>query len=455
MRRCSIVLMTALSGLAAASIPAASAETITQALVSAYRANPEINSARASTRATDENVPIALSGLRPVVAAVGTLTGQTTDTPIGPSPRHTTLDGTVGLQVTQNIFQGFRVRNAILGSESGVLASRELLRNTVQNVLFDAAQAYMNVVRDSQILDIRHSNVLFLEEQVRAAQERFNVGENTRTDVAQARASLASARANVSLAGSTLATSRAIYHQVIGHDPDGLVGAFPYSKYVPAHLAQALIVGQNGHPAILAAIHQADVQGFTVKQNEGQLLPTVSLVGTIQHAESFNSSIDPNSASITGQVSVPLYSGGLYDAQVRQAKETYGQLKIQIDLFRDQVRAAVVTAWAQADAARGAISAAIEGVQAAEIALSGVQEEQRVGQRTTLDVLNAQQTLLSARETLILAQRDQIVAGFSLLSAMGRLTAEDLRLPTDTYDPTAHYQAVRNKWRGLRTPDGR
>jgi outer membrane protein len=154
-------------------------------------------------------------------------------------------------------------------------------------------------------------------------------------------------------------------------------------------------------------------------------------------------------------VSVPIYQGGAVSARVRQAKEQYGLRKVEIDLARDQVRAAVVTAWAQVAAARGAIAAAGEGIAAAEIALSGVQEEQRVGQRTTLDVLDQQQELLSARETLVLAQRDEMVSSFALLSAMGRLTAEQLRLPTPAYDPVEHYQAVKDKWGGVRTPDGR
>jgi outer membrane protein len=432
----------------------ASAETVIQALASAYSSNPEINSARANTRAVDENVPIARAGNRPIISAFSTITGETRDT-VGPGGDHTTLNGAVGLQVEQNIFRGFRVRNAILEAETGVLASRELLRNTVQNVLFDAAQAYMDVIRDIAILDIRHRNVIFLTEQVRAAQERFDVGENTRTDVAQTRARLASARAEVSLAEANLATSRAIYRQIIGHDPGGLSDGFPYAHLIPAGIGQAVALGQDGHPLVLASIHQADAQSFFVRQIEGELLPTVSIQGALEHAESFDTGSDPNSASITGRISIPIYQGGAVSARVRQAKEQYGLRRIEIDLARDQVRAAVVTAWAQVEAARGAIAAANEGVDAAEIALSGVQEEQRVGQRTTLDVLNQQQELLNARETLVLARRSLVVASYALLSAMGRLTAEDLNLPTAAYNPVEHYDAVRDRWRGVRTPDGR
>ena len=448
-----LIRIIALGGLWLSALSAgASAETMAQALASAYSSNPEINSARAQTRADDENVPIARSGYLPVISLFGTMSHDRTDSPLASDRER--LDGRVGLSVTQNLFTGFRVRNAVREAQVGVLASRELLRNTVQNVLFDAAQAYSDVLRDIAILDIRRRNVMFLEEQVRAANERFNVGENTRTDVAQARARLATSRAAVSLAQANLAISRSTYRQVVGHEPGGLMDGFPYSRLVPGGLGQAITVGQNGHPVILASIHQADARGLAVKQIEGELLPTVSIEGTVDHAESFDSSIDPNSLSIAGRVSIPIFPPGV-GPRVRQAKENYGRSKIEIDLSRDQVRAAVEAAWAQADAAEGSIAAAQEGVDAASIALSGVQEEQRVGQRTTLDVLDAQQELLNARETLIVARRDRVVASFALLSAMGRLTAEALQLPAPVYDPAEHYDSVRTRLYGTRTPDGR
>jgi outer membrane protein len=452
------VLLAALGGAALAVLASsASADSIGEALAAAYSSNPEINSARANTRAVDENVPLAKSGLRPIISAFSDVTGRQAS--LSPGDELSTVNGTVGVQIEQNIFRGFRTRNAIRQAEAGVLASRELLRNTVQNVLFDAAQAYMDVLRDLAILDIRGRNVVFLEEQVRAANERFNVGETTRTDVAQAQSRLADARADVSLAEANLSTSRAVYRQIVGRDPVGLVESFPYSRLIPASLDQAIVVGQNGHPVILATVHQTDERAFQVKQIEGELLPTVSVSGELRRDESFytsaGSGVDANVASITGRVTIPLYQGGAVSARVRQAKELYGQNKIEIDLARDQVRAAVVTAWAQVDAAVGAIAAANQGIEAAGIALTGVQEEQRVGQRTTLDVLDAQQELLNVRETLILARRGLVVASFALLSAMGRLTAETLNLPTPVYDPSEHYTAVQDRWRGTRTPDGR
>ena len=443
--------------LLSAALTSASAETIAQALASAYSDNPEINSARAQTRADDENVPIARGGLTPIVSLFSQTTADTADAVQSPGSPKDRVAATVGLQVTQSLFTGFRVRNAIRRAEIGVLASRELLRNTVENVLFDAATAYMDVVRDTAILDIRRKNVLFLQEQVRAANERFNVGENTRTDVAQARAAQAQAQAAVSLAEANLATSRATYRRIVGHEPGALGDGFPYGRLVPSNLGAAIAVGQNEHPIILAAIHQADAQAYAVKQAEGELLPQVSLQGTLQHDENLVGfeDFDPNSATISAQVTVPLYAGAAAYGTIRQSKELYGLRKIEIDVARDQVRAAVVTAWAQVDAAEGAIAAATEGVEAAEIALSGVQEEQKVGQRTTLDVLDQQQTLLDANETLINARRGRVVASFALLSAIGLLTAEALGLPTEPYRPNEHYEAVRGRLIGVRTPDGR
>jgi outer membrane protein len=431
----------------------ASAETISQALALAYSSNPEINAARAQTRADDEAVPIARSGYRPIVSLFSTVISETNDSQVVTDS--TTLDSAVGLSVSQNIFSGFRVRNNIRASEAGVLASRELLRNTVENVLLDAATAYFDVIREQAILNLRDRNVIFLDEQLSAANERFSVGENTKTDVSQTRARLASGRAATSLAEANLADSRASYHRIIGHEPSNLTSKFPYARLIPAELSQAISRGQNDHPIVLASIHQADAQAFVVKRLQGERLPTVSISGSIVHNESFDTNIDPNTLTVLGRLSIPLYQGGLVSAEVRQAKEEYGLRQIAIDQARDEVRAAVVSAWARMGAAAEAITAAEEGVKAANDALSGVEEEQRVGQRTTLDILDAQQELLQTEEILVGAQRVRMVAAFALLSAMGRLTLEQLDLPTESYDPAEHYDAVKNRWFGELTPDGR
>ncbi|MDH3194720.1 MAG: TolC family outer membrane protein [Hyphomicrobiales bacterium] len=433
----------------------ASADTLTEALASAYWTNPDINVARAQARIADENLPIAKSALRPNVSGEGLITGTTRDGFPGGAGNNDTTDGAVGLRVSQNLFRGFRTKNARLEADASILASRQSLLGTVQNVLFDAAQAYMNVLRDQALLELRRTNVRFLNEQLKAAQDRFDVGENTRTDVAQTRARLSGAQANVSLAEANLKSSRAVYRQVIGKEPGKLARGFSFKRLLPGSLAGALDSGQSRHPAILAAIYNADAAAFAVKQVEGELLPTVSVEGRADHTFGIDSSNYSNSASITGRVNIPLYQGGGVSARVRQAKETQGLRQIEVDVRRDQVRAAVVSSWGQLDAAKASIIAASAQVEASRIALNGVQEEQRVGQRTTLDVLDAQEELVDARANLVVAQRDSIVASFALLSSAGLLSAENLNLPVELHDPVAHYDAVKDKWFGLRTPDGR
>jgi outer membrane protein len=290
-------------------------------------------------------------------------------------------------------------------------------------------------------------------------EKRFAVGDVTRTDVAQGETRLGLARAAMARADAAIERLRADYHRTIGHDPVRPVANFPYRSLVPAALDQALDAGLDNHPFILATAFQADAQGFAVKQIEGGLLPSVSIVGTMQHIESFNTLAQfrnwSNDVAIEGRVSIPLYQGGVLAGRIRQAKELEGELKINLDLARDQVRDAVYSAWADVTATETSIVAAADAVRAAEVALEGVQKELRVGQRTTLDVLDAQQELLAARETLVGAERDRIVAQFSLLSAMGLLSAEDLHLAAEIYDPAQHYKAVHNKWFGTTTPDGR
>ncbi|HEX2258097.1 MAG TPA: TolC family protein, partial [Afifellaceae bacterium] len=204
-----------------------------------------------------------------------------------------------------------------------------------------------------------------------------------------------------------------------------------------------------------AAIYNADVAAFEVKQIEGEFLPTVSIEGSAQRTIGLDSDDVANVATVTGRVTVPIYQGGARSARLRQAKELLGESRIAVDIRRAQVRAAVVAAWYQLEAASAAIAAATTAVEASQVVLEGVQEELRVGQRTTLDVLDAQQELLDARVTLVLAQRDRVVSSFALLSAIGYLDAERLNLPTARYDPQEHYLEVRDKWFGLRTPDGR
>ncbi len=437
----------------------ASAETIFGALAKAYQFNSTLNSARAGVRVTDENVPIAKSGQRPVIAGSGSINYTSSNGPA--SSRLTT--GSFGVEIQQNLFDGFQTRNNVRAAQAQVRASNESLRNQEQNTLFDAASAYMDVIRDRQIAVLTERNLQFLTEQSRAARSRFEVGEGTRTDVSQADASRATAVAQVAAAKAQAQSSAATYRRVIGDDPGNLKGAAPLSKLLPNSLAAGIALGEAQHPAILATQQLVDAAAYSVKSAEGQLLPQLSASAGIQ--SSYRNSLPgvgigssngtTNSASIGATLTVPIYQGGRTSAQVRQSKESLGQARIEVDVSRDQVRNAMVAAWTQYIAARESLSANREVVSAAQLALNGVSEERNVGQRTTLDVLNAQADVITAQISLANSERDVVVASYAILSAAGRLSVETLGFQVATYRPEEHYNAVKDKWIGLRTPDGR
>jgi outer membrane protein len=441
----------------------ASAETLEGALARAYYANPTLNSQRAGVRSTDENVPRAQSGYRPRVNASGDIGVQWLE---GRSPSVAGRPGSdiasrtyprgVGVQVDQTLFNGNRTFNGVRQAESQVLGAREALRNTEQSVLSDAVTSYMNVLRDTAILNLQRNNVEVLEEQLRQTRDRFNVGEVTKTDVAQAESRLAGGRSQVAAAESNLRSSVARYRQVIGVEPRQLAPGRPADRLLPKSLDQALKIALADHPAIKSAQHAVDAAELQVKLTEGELYPTISVSGSVsQHYDQTILEDRRLVGSVVGRLSVPIYEGGEVYARVRQAKETAGQRRIDLDVTRDQIRAAMVASWWQLDAATAQIAAAQAQVQAAETALNGVREEARVGQRTTLDVLNAQQELLNARVNLITAQRDRVVASYSVLQQAGRLTTATLGVSGARYNPKEHYDQVRDLWWGTRTPDGR
>lgn len=448
-----------------ASMPVLAAETLESALARAYNANPSLNAQRAAARAADENVSSALSGYRPRVT--GTADYGASDyrakglTTVGgrlvaSKVRDGIRPGGYGVTVSQTLFNGMKTSNSVRQSEFLVLAAREQLRSTEQVVLLDAATAYMNVLRDYAIFDLRRRNVDVLDEQLRATRDRFNVGEVTRTDVAQAEARVAGAQSQMALAEANLKSSRGIFRQRVGVDPVKLAPGRPIDRKLAKSLNAAVQASQVEHPDVQATMFNADAAEMAVKIAEAALSPTVSVDGNVtQRWETTPSTIEGYSASVVGRLSVPFYQGGGEYSAIRQAKETLGQRRIEIDVARDRVRSAVIQSWGLLEAAKAQIEAAQAQVKAAETALNGVREEARVGQRTTLDVLNAQQELLDARVSLVTAQRDRVVASYTLLSASGRLNSDELGLKVSVYDPKVHYDQVRDSWIGVRTPDGR
>ncbi|RWB77560.1 MAG: transporter [Mesorhizobium sp.] len=452
------VLVAILVSATALSPLAVSAETITGALAKAYQYNSQLNAARAGVRVTDEGVAIAKSGWRPTVTGSSSIDYTSTHAQ-GATQNITT--GSFGVQINQTLFDGFQTKNNVAAAESQVKASVESLRNTEENILFNAASAYMDVIRDRQVAVLTEQNLQFLTEQARAARSRFEVGEGTRTDVAQADASRATAVAQLSAARATALASAATYHQIVGDEPGKLKAASPLGKLLPGSLDSALAVASAEHPAILATQHLVDAAAFSVKSSEGALLPQVSASAGI--SDNYSHSVPDfrgtngtsTSANIGATLTIPIYSGGRTSAIVRQNKESLSEARIQVDVSRDQVRQAVVSAWTQYVAARESVDANRQVIDAAQLALNGVIEERNVGQRTTLDVLNAQNAVITAKINQASSERDVVVASYAILSAMGRLSVDRLGLAVTKYRPEEHYNAVKDKWIGLRTPDGR
>jgi outer membrane protein len=443
----------------------ATADTLEWALVQAYQNNPSLNAQRATLRATDENVPQALSGYRPKLSITGNggynYTNAIQAFPTAGGPTNTQFAQTfysrgVGATGTYTLFNGFQTANRTRQAESQVDGARETLRVTEQQVLLDAATAYMNLLRDQAIYDLQRRNVEVLTEQLKQTRDRFNVGEVTRTDVAQSESRLAAGRSQLLGAQSNFVTSQANYRRVIGVDPGRLAPGTPVDRLSPSVLAKAIVQGQAQSPSVLAAMYGVDIAVLAVKISEGALYPNLAITASATQGQNPAFEVlKETQASIVGALTIPIYQGGAEYSAIRQSKETLGQQRLNLDINRDQARATVVQSWGQLDAAKAQIEATTAQVNAAEIALNGVREEARVGQRTTLDVLNAQQELVNARVALVTAQHDRVVASYTLLAAVGGLSMPRLGLNVLIYDPMVHYQQVRDAWIGVRNPDGR
>jgi outer membrane protein len=436
-------------------------DTIEAALVRAYQNNPQLNAQRAIVRSTDENVPQALSGYRPKVAVTATAGYQYTDSQSSAFGSNVDFHGpqataSAGGTVTQTLYNGNQTGNKTRAAESQVSGAREGLRVLEQSVLLSAATIYMDYLRDAAILEVQRSNVRVLEQTLKQTQDRFNVGEVTRTDVAQSEAQLAAGKTQELTAEANLTTTRANFRRIIGIEPQNLAPGSPVDRFLPKTLPSSVELSLIENPNVTAAMYGIDVSFLQVKVNEGALLPTVSAVASV--SEAYQPAITTPKqflASAIAQVSVPLYQGGAEYSLIRQSKETLAQQRLNLELTRDATRANTVTAWGQLVAGKAQVASAQSQVTASEIALNGVREEAKAGQRTTLDILNAQQALVNARVALVTAQHDRVVASYAVLNAVGRLSPQVLRLATSVYDPSVHYHQVRDSWYGVRTPDGR
>jgi outer membrane protein len=431
-----------------------SAQTLTQALAEAYNTNPQLLAQRALLRATDEQVPQALSGWRPTVNFTGQVGGNRASFTAAklPSQYSTFFSNTVNLQVSQPVYSGGRTLAQTRQAMNTVESTRAQTLAIETSVLQAVAQAYLDVVRDQALLEVDRNNVQVLRKQLEATQDRFRVGEVTRTDVAQAEASLAQAIGTETAAEGTLATSRAEYVRAVGHQPGILL--LPRERpALPATREETESLAANNNFSVISANFAELAARDNIDVVKSQLLPQISLVGDVQRLFAPSTTLSgsrENLASVSAQMTWNLYEGGALYSQTRQAEQTVGQRLSQVDDARRFAVQTATDAWETLKSARASISSFAAAVRAAQIALEGTQQEALVGTATTLDVLIQNQTLLTTQQQLITAEHDAAVAEFNVAAAIGRLTAADLHLPVQLYDMERHFKRVRDKWAGFR-----
>ncbi|WP_417520069.1 TolC family outer membrane protein [Minwuia sp.] len=429
--------------------PAADAETLRDALSAAYASNPTIQAERANLRANDENVNQANAGWKPTVIVTGDAGIQFTDQQNGViAQTDTRYPSNATLNFTQPLYRGGSTTAQIESAEALVRAGRENLRSTEQDILLDVVTVYLDVLQNFAVVQLNLNNETRLERQLEAAQDRFEVGEITRTDVSQAEAALARAAADRAQAEGNLIAARASYARVVGNRPGQLEPPPPLPK-LPSSEEAALSVAQNENPDLQAAVRNAESAKSDIRATSGQLLPQVDFETLASHSRDGGQPGDEaTNLRVRGVVTVPIYQGGAVYSGVRQQRDVYNQRELQVLETQRLVNEGVTQSWEALETARARIEAGRAEVRANEIALEGVIQEAQVGSRTTLDVLDAEQDLLDSQVALVQAERDEYVAAFQLLDAIGRLSVQTLDLDVDVYDPDEHYKETRTKWYG-------
>lgn len=421
-------------------------------MIQAYLSNPTLEAARAELRSVNENVPQALSNWRPNVSLNANAGKARTSSEFGASTTSYVTPRSAELEIDQPLYRGGRTQAATEGAELQVLSFREVLRSREQDILLSAVTAYMDVWRDQAVLRLNRKNETFLGRELEASRDRFEVGEITRTDVAQSETRLAAATADRIGAEGDLAASRAVYLQVVGSAP-GEVTRPESQPSLPESLEALIDLALDGNPDIRAGAHAEDAARRRTREIEGELYPTVSLVGSLSTTrENSTAGSDSEDARILAQLRIPLYQRGAVSSRVRQSKQDANQTRLELEATRRLVRQTAVSAWERLLAARAQIASFESAVASARIALEGVREENAVGARTVLDVLDAERELLNAEVGLVGAQRDLLVSSYEVLAAAGQLGIAGVTDEVVPYDPTADYQAVRNRWYGLDAP---
>lgn len=444
-----LVTLMAIS-LGAGAAASAHAETLLDAVAAAYEYSPRLDAERARLRATDEGVAQAHSGYRPQVefnADVGRTTAHSKPNLGGNgaySPRGYSFD------LVQPVFRGFQTINGINEAEAAVRAGRETLRNVEQDVIFNAVTSFANVVRDQEIVRLREEGLEFYNQELKATRDRFAVGEVTKTDVSQAEASRAAAVGALDVARANLKSSRALYEQTVGHAPGKLVFPGLNSPLLPKSLKEAIAISAAENPAVVASLYLEQGARYTVDRIRGELLPTAEL--DANYTERFDTSVvteQAESASVVGRVRVPIYTNGGVEARVRAAKHTHISRIQEIEQARAEAQSSVAQAWAQLQGYKAQIESEKIQIEANRVALNGVQEEEKVGQRTLLDVLNARQALLESEIQNTGSRRNVVVATYAVIQAIGRLNVAELGAVATVYDPAVHTDEVRRKWFGI------
>ena len=428
----------------------ASADTLREALLSTYETNPTLTSQREALKATDATVAIAKAGGRPQLSATMGVNKDLSRSGI----LETNASGptlSVGADVSMPLFTGGRVSNSIKAAKTRVEAGRAILRGVEGDVFVQAVSAYMDVIRDRAIVELNQNNVKVLQTNLEATQDRFQIGDVTKTDVAQSQARLELGRANLATTQGQEAASEQEYRRVIGHEPGDLAPPPPLPP-LPATGEEAVRIALANNPDIEASSRQAQAAAYDVNVARAQRLPTLSAVGSGTYVDEFGGHIagvpsTGGQTSIGLSTTIPIYQGGEPAARIREAQAFQGQALEQAIGAERGVVAQARSAFALYKAAQGAIASQETAVQANELALEGARAERSVGTRTVLDVLNAEQELLNSQVALVTARRDAYVAGFQLLNAMGQAQAQALGLDGGPlYDPLGNYRRVANNW---------
>ncbi|WP_226780386.1 TolC family outer membrane protein [Oceaniglobus trochenteri] len=437
------LLSATLFGASALAPLAASAETLADAMVGAYKHSGLLEQNRATLRAADEDVAQAVATLRPVISY---LASTTYNFSLSASVDNT--DSNLAITLEQLLFDFGGAKLGVEIAKETVLATREGLIGVEMNVLFAAVDAYLSVRNDSAQVNLRQSNMRLIERELRAARDRFEVGEVTRTDVSFAESRLASARAGLAAAQGDLARSREAYRQAVGRYPDTLSPP-PTPPKTANSLEAAREVARRTHPDIRRAMRQVTVAELGIARAEAAMKPTLQLRGSVGVNEDFD-----NASSVGLRLSGPIYQGGRLSSAMRQAQARRDASRASLHNTRFLVEQTVGNSWASLAVAQASLAASDEQVRAATVAFRGVQEEATLGARTTLDVLNAEQELLDARASRITAETNRITAIYGLLASMGLLTVDHLGLGIVTYDPAAYYNAVRDAPTRFVSPQG-